>query len=50
MLYISLSEEFIKKVNNFNKTWPKHIEYAESEYRSFELVIWKIIIVYKNIR
>ena len=33
MLYISLSAVFIKKVNNFNKTWLKDIEYAESEFR-----------------
>ena len=30
-LYISLSAVFIKKVDNFNKTPLKHIDYAESE-------------------
>ena len=32
MLYISLSAEFIKRVNNFNKTWLYHIGYAESKF------------------
>ena len=44
MLYIFLSALFIKKVNNFNKTWLKHIEDAESEFRTFEFVISKFII------
>ena len=50
MLYISLSAVFIKKVNNFNKTWLKHIEDAESEFRSFEFTICKLIVVYMNIK
>ena len=50
MLYISLSEVFIKKVNNFNKTWLKDIEYAESEFHIFEFVICKFIVVYMNIK
>ena len=50
MLYISLSGVFIKEVNNFNKTWLEHIEYAESEFRSFEFVICKFIAVYMNIK
>ena len=50
MLYISLSAVFIKKVNNFNKTCLKHIEYAESEFRTFEYVICKFIVVYMNIK
>ena len=33
-------------INNFNKTLLKHIEHAESEFRSFELIICKFIIVY----
>ena len=41
MLYISLSAVCIKEVNNFNKTWLKHIEYAESEFRTFEFIICK---------
>ena len=50
-VYISLSAVFIKKVNNFNKTWPKRIEYAESEFRkNFEFVICKFIIVSMNIK
>ena len=49
MLYISLSAVFIKKVKNFNKTWLKHNEYAESEFRTFESVIGKFIVVYMNI-
>ena len=48
MLYISLSVVFIKKVNNFNKTWLKHIEYAESKFRTFDFVICKFIVVYMN--
>ena len=44
MLYISLSAVFIKKVNNFNK------EYAESEFRTFEFVICKFIVVYMKIK
>ena len=32
MLYISLSAVFIKKVNNFNKTWLKDIEYTYGKY------------------
>ena len=43
MLYISLSAVSITKVNNSNKTWIKHIEYAESEFRSFEFVLCKFI-------
>ena len=39
MLYISLSAVFIKKVNNYNKTSLKYIEYAESEFRTFKFVI-----------
>ena len=39
MLYISLSAVLIKKVNNPNKIGLKHIEYAESEFRSFEFLI-----------
>ena len=50
MLYISLSAVFSKKVNNFNKTWVKHIEYAESEFSSFEFVVCKFIVVYMNIK
>ena len=49
MLYISLSAVFIKKVNNFNKTWLKDIEYAESEFRTLEFVICKFIVVYMSI-
>ena len=48
MLYISLSAVCIKKVNNFNKTLLKHIEYAESEFPTFEFVICKFIVVYMN--
>ena len=44
--YIFLSAVFIKKVNNFNKTWLKHIEYAESEFRSFEFIKCRFIVVY----
>ena len=44
MLYISLSVVFIKKVDDFNKTWLKHIEYAESEFRSYEFVICKFTV------
>ena len=43
MSNISLSVVFIKKVSNFNKTWLKDIEYAESEFRTFEFVICKQI-------
>ena len=50
MLYISIFVVFIKKVNNFNKIWLKHIEYAESEFRSFEFVICKFIVVYMNMK
>ena len=50
MLYISLSAVFIKEVNNFNKTWLKHIDYAESEFRTFEFLICKFIVVYMNIK
>ena len=50
MLYISLSAVFIKKVNNFNKTSLNDIDYAESEFRSFEFVICKFIVVYMNIK
>ena len=50
MLYISLSAEFIKRVNNFNKTWLYHIGYAESKFRTFEFIISKFIIVYMNIK
>ena len=50
MLYISLSAVFIKKVKNFNKTWLKHIEYAESGFRTFEFVKCKLIVVYMNIK
>ena len=50
MLYISLSAVFVKKVNNFNKTWLNYIVYAESEFRSFEFVICKFIVVYMNIK
>ena len=46
MLYISLSAVCIKEVNDFNKTWLKHIEYAESEFRTFEFIICKFIVVY----
>ena len=49
MLYISLSAVFIKEANIFNKTWLKHVEYAESEYHTFEFVICKFIVVYMNI-
>ena len=49
MLYISLSATFIKNVNNFNKTWRKHIEHAESEFRSFEFIICKFTAVHMNI-
>ena len=48
MLYISLFA--VKEVNNFNKTWLKHIEYAESKFRTFEFVICKFIVVYMNIK
>ena len=55
MLYISLSAVFIKKVNNFNKTWLNDIEYAESEFRIFEFVIiycclyeYKVNKIYRN--
>ena len=44
MLYIYLSAVFIKKVNNLNKTWLKHIEYAESEFLTFKFVMCKVII------
>ena len=50
MLYIFLSAVFIKEVNSFNKTRLKHIEYAESEFRTFEFVICKFIVVYMNIK
>ena len=50
MLHISLCAVFIKKVNNFNKTWLKYIECAESEFRSLEFVIFKFDIVYINIK
>ena len=50
MLYISLSAVFIKKVNDFNKTLLKHIEHAESEFRSFEFVICKFDVVYMNMK
>ena len=50
MLYISLSAVFIKKVNNFNKTWLKHIEYAKSEFLTFEFARCKYIVVYMNIK
>ena len=43
MLYISLSAVFIKKANNFNKTWLKHIEYAESEFRTIEFVYFLVV-------
>ena len=48
MLCISLSAVFIKKVDNFNKTLLKHMEYAESEFRTFDFVICKFIVVYMN--
>ena len=50
MLYISLSAVFIKKVNNFNETWLKHIEYAESKFRRFEFVMCKFIVAYMKIK
>ena len=50
MLYISLSAVFIKEVNDFNKTWLKNIEYVESEFRTFEIVACKFIVVYTNIK
>ena len=50
MLYISLSAVFIKKVINVNKTWLKHIEYAESNFRTFEFIICKFIVVYINVK
>ena len=50
MLYNSLSGLFIKKVNDFNKTWLKHIKYAEYEIRTFEFVICKFIVVYLTIK
>ena len=49
MLYISLSAVFTEKVNNFNETWLKHIEYAKSEFRTFEFARSKFIVVYMNI-
>ena len=50
MLYISLFAVFIKKVNNLNKTLLRHIEYAESDFRTFEFVIFISIVVYMNIK
>ena len=50
MLYVSVSAVFFKKVNNFNKSCLKHIGYAESEFRSFEFVIRKFIVVYMKIK
>ena len=50
MLYISLSVVFIKKVNKFNKTWLNHIDYAESEFRTFKFVICKFSVVYLSIK
>ena len=35
MLYISLYAMLIKKLNNYNKSWLKHNEYAKSDFRSF---------------
>ena len=29
-----------------NKTWLKHIEYAESEFRTLDFVMCKFIVVY----
>ena len=45
MFYISSSAMFIKKVTNFEKTWLKRIEYAESEFGTFEFVTCKFIVV-----
>ena len=36
-MYISLFTLFVKNVNNFNKTWQRYIEYADSEFRSLNL-------------
>ena len=51
-MYISLSELFIVKVNNYNKTktWLKDIEFAESEFYTSKLVICKFIVVHTNIK
>ena len=45
MLGISLSAVSVKEVENIDKTWLKYIEYAESEFRSFEFVRCKFIVV-----
>ena len=47
MLYISLSAVSLKKVNFINKTRLNYIEYAESEFRRFEFVICKFIVLYE---
>ena len=49
-VYISIFVVFTKKVNNFNKTLLKHIQYAESEFRTFEFIKCKFIVVYMNIK
>ena len=49
-MYISIFVVLTKEVNNFNKTSLKHIVHAQTEFRSFEFVIFKFIVVYMNIK
>ena len=45
-LYISIFAVFIKKVNKISINLTKHIEYTESEFRSFEFLVCKFSVVY----
>ena len=50
MLYVYLFICGVYQVHNLDKTWLKYIEYAESEFSSFEFVICKFNIIYMNIK